>query len=362
MKEESMSKKLTFQISHRYQSMRTGTVKVNGRQLATPAIVQTGSALTTLTPAELKACGVQAIKQDALDYWRSAADYGDLHALLGWPGVLVTAAGSEQAYRWAKPRGRKQDGVSFHDPDNGQLRFYTPQDALAEQKRLGADISQGFARDAGYFAPVDDLNAAAEQNARWLAGQPALAGNLAPIVGGGLLRVRRASLNAIPAAVAGYSIMGVTSDVPVKEQNRLVTEVVGMLDEAKLRYLPTAGDLHQLAAMLLAGVDLIDSDLAGREAAMGNALVGAERLHLDRERFASDQRPLADHCKCPACRTGVSHATVHHLLVTEQPVGERYLLMHNLFTINQLVARIRDMIAEGQVPAELRKFAAPCDQ
>lgn len=357
-----MSKKLTFQINHRYQTMRTGVVTVNGRQLVTPAVVQTGSALTTLTPAELKHSGVQAIKQDAMDYWRSADDLGDLHALLGWSGILVTASGADQAYHWAKPRGRKKDGVSFHDPDNNQLRFYTPQDALAEQQRLGADISQGFARDDDYFAPVDDLNAAATQTAAWLTTQPALAGDLAPLVGGGLLRVRKASLAAIPESVAGYSIMGVTPDVPTAEQVRLVTEVVAMLDTAKLRYLPTTGDLHQLIAMLFSGVDLIDSDLAGREAAMGNALVGTQRLHIDRERFARDKQPLAPECGCPVCQVKVSRAAIHHLLVTGQPVGERYLLMHNLFTIDQLVAQIREMITTGQVTAELREFAEHCDQ
>ncbi|MGN1279757.1 MAG: tRNA-guanine transglycosylase, partial [Limosilactobacillus sp.] len=250
----------------------------------------------------------------------------------------------------------------FHDPDNGQLRFYTPENALSEQERLGADITQGFARDAAYFAPVDDLNAAAAQNARWLSAQPALTGDLAPIVGGGLRRVRQASLAAIPPAVAGYSIMGVSPDVPTGEQVRLVTAVIAMLDERKLRYLPTTGDLHQLIAMLLAGVDLIDSDLAGREAAMGNALVNTKRLHLDRERFAGDDQPLATGCSCPTCQAGISRAAIHHLLVTAQPVGERYLLMHNLFTINQLVAQVRAMIAAGQAVAELRKFTEPCDQ
>lgn len=357
-----MSKKLTFQINHREQSMRSGTVTVNDRHIATPAIVQTGSALTTLTPVELRNCGVQAVKQDALDYWRLTDNFGDLHDLLAWPGVLVTAAGSEQAYRWAKPRGRKQDGVSFHDPASGQLLFYTPQDAINEQEHLGADITQGFARDADYFAPVDDLNAAAEQNARWLAARPALAGDLAPVVGGGLLRVRRASLAAIPTTVTGYSIMGVTPDVPMSEQVRLVTEVVGMLDAPKLRYLPTPGDLHQLIAMMLAGIDLIDSDLAGREATMGNALVGTDRLHLDREKFADSDQPLAAGCGCPTCSAGISRAAIHHLLATAQPVGERYLLMHNLFTINRLVAQIRDMITAGQATAMLRKFAEPCDQ
>lgn len=356
-----MSKKLTFQIKQQYRNMRVGTVTVNGRQLTTPAIVQTGSTLTILTPTELKACGVQAIKQDAIDYWCDSQS-GDLHDLLGWPGILVTSSGAERAYQWAKPRGRKQDGVSFHDPNSGQLKFYTPEAALTMQKELGTDISQGFARDDDYFAPVDDLNAAAEQTAGWLTAQPALAGDLAPVVGGGLKRVRQASQAAVPATVTGYSILGVGPDVPTAEQVRLLSELIDMLEPAKLRYLPTIGDFHQLDAMLLGGIDMIDSDLAGREAAMGNALVGLERLHLDRERFANDGHPLAERCSCPTCRAGVSRATIHHFLITGQPVGERYLLLHNLFTVNQLVVHVRSMIARKQVSDDLRKFAEQHDQ
>lgn len=357
-----MSKKVTFQIGHCYRDMRTGMVNIGGRQLATPAVVQTGSALTTLTSAELTTCGVQAIKQDAMDYWRVASRPGDLHALLGWSGVLVTASGADQAYHWAKPRGRKQDGVSFHDPVSGQLKFYTPQAALTTQRELGADLSQGFARDDDYFAPVDDLHAAAEQTAGWLTAQPDMAGDLAPLVGGGLLRARQISLAAVPSSAAGYSILGVSQDVPVTEQARLVTELGTMLDPGKLRYLPTSGDLHQLVAMLLCGIDLIDNDLAGREAAMGNALVDFERLHLDRERFATDNRLLDNRCACPTCRGGVSRAAIHHFLVTNQPVGERYLLLHNLFTINQLLTKLRSMIAAGQLDTDLCKFAGESDQ
>ncbi|MEE6647245.1 tRNA-guanine transglycosylase [Limosilactobacillus pontis] len=355
-------KKLTFQINHHCQEMRTGTVTVNGRQLTTPAVVQTGSALTTLTPAELAECGVQAIKQDAIDYWLTASHPGDLHAFLGWSGILVTASGADRAYQWAKPRGRKHDGVSFHDPVSGQLKFYTPQDARAIQRGLGADLTTGFARADAYFAPVDDLNAAVEQTNGWLTSNPCLAGDLAPLVGGGLKWARQTSLTAVPAGASGYSILGVTPDVPVAEQGRLLNELVGMMEPTKLRYLPTSGDLHQLVAALLCGLDLIDSDLAGREAAMGNAIVGFGRLPLDRERFAGDGQALADRCNCPTCRAGVSRAAIHHLLTTSQPVGERYLLLHNLFTINQLLARIRVMIAAGQISADLRKFTRQCGQ
>lgn len=357
-----MSKELVFQIHHRYGRLRTGTVTINGRQLTTPAIVQTGSALGTLTPAELRASGVQAIKQDAMDYWRTGEQVADLHHLLGWPGILVTASGADKAYRWAKPRGRKAAGVNFHDPVSGQLKFYTPAAALQIQRALGADLTQGFARNADYFAPVDDLVAAAQQTGAWLADQPTVAGDLAPVVGGGLKRVRQASAAAVPATAGGYSIMGVDEAVPVEEQRRLVNEVLAMLDETKPCYLPTTGSVGQLAAMLLCGVDLIDSDLAGREAGMGNALVGYGRLHLDRERFAGDEQSLDPRCACDVCRRGVSRATIHHLLVNEQPLGERYLLIHNLFAVNHLVRAFRQMIEHGHVSTDFRDLAGGAHQ
>ncbi|MFR0771722.1 MAG: hypothetical protein ACLSH6_07585 [Limosilactobacillus pontis] len=48
--------------------MRVGTVTVNGRQLTTRQSSRR-ECPDYLTPTELKACGVQAIKQDAIDYW-----------------------------------------------------------------------------------------------------------------------------------------------------------------------------------------------------------------------------------------------------------------------------------------------------
>lgn len=357
-----MTTKLAFLVKHSTaMGARTGFLTVNGHQVATPAIVQTGSVIGTLTPSELAECQTQIIKVNVIDYWRHFGarlpQLGDLHRLIGWDGVILTDPGAEQAYRWAKPRGRKPSGVHFHDPQTNEMKLYTPLAALRGQAVLGADIMQSFARMADYYAPVDDLKAAVTQTTNWLQEFSLPANCLATIVGGGLKRARQANIAALPASVAGYCIAGVASMVPIEEQQRLVEEVITMLPSGGLRYLPTSGTLHQLFTMLASGVDLIDSDLAGREANMGNALVGGgHRLHLDRGHFAVDQRPIVPGCACPVCQNDISRAEIHQLLIHHQPLGERYLLLHNLFTINQMVSAFRTAIMANHQTEFLAKL------
>lgn len=339
---------------------RTGLLTVNGHQVVTPAVVQTGDVIGILTPGELSKCQTQLIKVNVINYWRRFDDHlsqlGDLHRLTGWHGVILTDPGAKQAYQWAKPRGRKPGGVHFHDPRTNEMKFYTPLEALQGQVTLGADIMQSFARMADYYAPVDDLNAAVDQTTDWLHNFPLPANCLATIVGGGLKRARQTNIAALPMSIAGYSIAGVEAMVPIGEQQRLIKELIAMLPITGLRYLPTTGNLLQLFTMLASGVDLIDSDLASRETSMGNALEGFHRLHLDRNHFSVDQSPIASGCACPVCQGGVSRARIHYLLVHHQPLGERYLLIHNLFTINQMVAKFRTAIMTNHQAEYLAKL------
>lgn len=356
-----MQASINFEIQQQDpgQSARLGNIRVNGKLMPTPNVVQTGSTIDILTAAELAATGTQAIKETALSWWLKYGDQtkqiDDLHRLLNWPGIIVTVPGTSKVYQWAKPRGRKKGGVSFHDPLTGQVKFYTPQLASQVQQCLGGDITLAFARAAAYFAPVDDLNAAVDQTADWLTA--GLAPNmLAPIVGGGLKRARQSSAAAARAAApAGYFIAGIESSVPENEQERILQEVTRMLPAAGLRYLPTSGSLHQLIAAIACGADLVDSDLAAREASLGNAIVGGHLLHLDREHFAFDPHILLDQCGCPVCQAGISRAYIHHLLDQHAPLGTRLLLLHNLFVVNYLLSEIRQAIAD-------HRFGEYCQQ
>lgn len=357
-----MVKQVEFNlIGHDHQA-RLGTLTVGHRKLTTPLLVQTGTTIATLTAAELTGLGVKAVKQSALPYWLAAGEgkhpqFGDLHQRLRWSGLLVGDSGARQAYQWAKPRGRKKGGVSFHEPATGQQKLYTPELAVEWQTKLGSDLISTFARWESYYAPVDDLQAAAKQTASWLSDQ--LPGNtLASVVGGGLRRIRQASVAAaVQATPFGYRIDGLDPVVNLHEQVRLINEVTAMLPTNGLRYLPTNGSLEQVLLATMAGVDLVDTDCAGQAAQRGVAFAGTKRIHLAKEHLIADPSPLVAGCQCPTCQAGYSRSYLHQLVLAKSPLATRLLLNHNLFTLNQLVGELQATIASNQVDDFARRLA-----
>lgn len=348
-----MKKQVKFNLNKQSGNARTGLLQVDEKQVTTPALVQTGDTITTLTPGELTKLGTTAIKQSVLPYCLAASegqhpDFGDLHTRLQWPGLVVGDTGAEQAYRWAKPRGRKKNGVSFHEPASGQQKLYTPEIAMEWQAKLGCDLQSTFARWENYYSPVDDLQAAAKQTASWL--DTANPGSLATITGGGLKRLRRFSVEAVQGhQFSGYNLAGIDEDVKLTEQVRVIRETTAMLPAAGVRYLSTCGSLEQALLAIINGIDLVDSDCAGQAARHGVAFNRTKRIHLVKEHFLADQGPLVSGCGCPTCRAGYSRSYLHQLTLAKSPLGVRLLLIHNLYAVNHLLAQLRQAIATGQV-------------
>ena len=65
-----MKKQVKFNLNKQSGNARTGLLQVGEKQVTTPALVQTGDTITTLTPGELTKLGTTAIKQSVLPYWR----------------------------------------------------------------------------------------------------------------------------------------------------------------------------------------------------------------------------------------------------------------------------------------------------
>lgn len=348
--------KLEFTINQSDGQARTGLLQVNGRQIETPALVDSGDELAKLSSIQLNQAGVNAVKTSGLKRWLKYAsmteNLGDLHQLFQWDGLLFVDLETEKAYHLAKPRGKKHDGVRFHDPVTGQLKFWQPETALQVQEALGADIFQSFDQATDYYAPVDDLNAGVNQTNDWLSDVTPKKGQaLGSVVGGGLKALRTASLKAVDeAGLSGYRLSGIPSNLDDQEFSRIVNEITPKLEEKKLRYLPAALSFNQMLAVTLAGVDLIDSNLAAKKAANGIALVnqGTTVLHLDRQHFSFDFQVLDRQCACATCRAGYSRALLHSLITNHSLYGEQLLLQHNLFTLNKLMGGLRQAIKNRQ--------------
>ncbi|MRN06361.1 tRNA-guanine transglycosylase [Lactobacillus sp. 0.1XD8-4] len=355
---------LRFIINNADETARTGILQVNDQRVRTPILVQTGDELARLAPLKLEQIGVKITKVNGLKWWlkygEELSKVGDLHQLYHWNGLMLVDLQTDYAYQLAKPRGKKNNGVRFHDPETGQLKFWQPETALKVQKILGADVFQSFDRAGDYYDPVDDLAAGVAQTQAWLEINKKVAGmTFANVVGGGLKKLRQESVKAVMAdAFAGYEISGIPSTLSNQEFNRIINEMVSMLPNEQLRYLPTATTLTQMLFAVLAGVDLIDSDLATKKAAKGVALVGKglESLHLDRQHFRFDKRPLEQGCGCPVCQTGYSRALIHNLIIDGRFYGEQLLLQHNLFTLNRLINNLQQAIAAQQIKSFVQEL------
>lgn len=348
--------KLEFTINQSDHQARTGLLQVNGRQIETPALVASGDELAKLSPIQLNQAGVSAVKTSGLKRWLKydsmTEKLGDLHHFFQWDGLLLVDLGTEEAYHLAKPRGKKHDGVRFHDPATGQLKFWQPETALQVQEALGADIFQSFDQATDYYAPVDDLKAGVKQTSDWLSVvKPQKGQSLGSIGGGGLKDLRTASIKAVDEAeLSGYRLSGIPNNLDDQEFSRIINEITPKLEEEKLRYLPAALSFDQMIEAILAGVDLIDSNLAAKKAANGIALVnqGATVLHLDRQHFSFDSEVLDRQCACVTCRAGYSRALLHSLITNHSFYGEQLLLQHNLFTLNKLMSSLRQAIKYHQ--------------
>lgn len=348
--------KLEFTINQNDRQARTGLLQVNGRQIETPALVASGDELAKLSPSQLNQAGVSAVKTSGLKRWLKydsvTEKLGDLHQLFQWDGLLFVDLETEEAYRLAKPRGKKHDGVRFHDPVTGQLKFWQPETALQIQEVLGADIFQSFDQATDYYAPVDDLKAGVKQTNDWLSvvvSQKEEA--LGSIVGGGLKDLRTASIEAVDeAGLSGYRLSGIPSNLDDQEFSRIINEITPKLAEQKLRYLLAELSFDQMLVAILAGVDLIDSNLAAKKAANGIALVnqGGAALHLERQHFSFDSQVLDRQCACATCHAGYSRALIHSLITNHSFYGEQLLLQHNLFTLNKLMSSLRQAIKNHQ--------------
>ena len=69
-------------------------------------------------------------------------------------------------------------------------------------------------------------------------------------------------------------------------------------------------------------------------------------LNLRNARFAEDQEPLDNRCRCDTCAT-YSRAYLHHLVKSQEILGAMLMTEHNIAFYQQLMQAMRDAIRDG---------------
>jgi queuine tRNA-ribosyltransferase len=365
-----------FTIEHNQGSARVGEFPTPHGLLATPAFMPVGTqaAIKTLTPEEVAAAGVEMLLCNAYHlYLRPGVGtvqrLGGVHRFMGWSGPVLTDSGGFQVFSMGALSRVDESGVLFRSHLDGSEHLFSPERAIANQARLGADIIMCLDHCIGYGAGKEKVRQAMERTHRWAeichrfhavsetsgetSGRQALFG----IVQGGVFEDLRAEsarhITGIP--FQGYAIGGLAVGESKAQMYETTKQVTALLPKDRPRYLMGVGSPEDLVECVARGVDLFDCVLPTRVARHGGLFTNHGRVDITSRRFMDQAGPVDADCDCYACRH-FSAAYLCHLFRTNELLAPRLASIHNLRFIMRLMADVRRSIAEGRFEVFRREF------
>ncbi|MDR2671235.1 MAG: tRNA guanosine(34) transglycosylase Tgt [Oscillospiraceae bacterium] len=287
---------------------------------------------------------------------------GGLHGFMRWPGPMLTDSGGFQVFSLASLRRVTEEGVWFASHIDGRRLFLGPEESMAIQASLGADIAMAFDECVSNPAPRDYVEASCARTARWLtrcrdewrrltAGDGAQNPDQALFginQGGTYDDLRVAHMREIAAlALPGYAIGGLAVGESTEEMYRIISLVEPHMPADRPRYLMGVGTPGNLLEAVARGMDFFDCVLPARNARHGHLYTEEGCLNIKNEKYARDAAPVDAACGCPLCRH-FSRAYLRHLFKAGEILALRLSVLHNLFFYNRLMAEIRGAIDEGR--------------
>lgn len=400
----SMSRPISFTvIAHDYESRaRCGVLQTPHGDVATPVFMPVGTRATvkSLSPDELREHGATIILGNTYHLFVQPghdliARYGGLHRFMAWDRPILTDSGGFQVFslvyggiadeiKGRSPSGGlssrqpnmvkvSEEGVRFRSYLNGSLHDFPPERSIAVQHDLGADIILCFDELPPLRAGYDYTATSMERTHRWAQrcltyhqrcremerGNAPRQGLFGIVHGGIYPDLRRQSAEYISSLPFDGVCIGGSLGSHKAQMYEVVDMTVPHLLEHWPRHLLGVGDVDDLFEGVARGIDMFDCVLPTRLGRHGGALIRDParrwRLNVTNAHLREDHSPLQEGCPCMTCRT-FSRAYIHHLFRAKELLGIRLVSLHNVAFLLNLMAEIRQSIAEGQFAALRRAW------
>ncbi|MDQ3721089.1 MAG: tRNA guanosine(34) transglycosylase Tgt [Actinomycetota bacterium] len=386
-----------FRIDARDGCARAGVLSLAHGDVHTPAFVPLASTATvkTLHAAEVAELGYEMVLGNTFHLFiRPGAEHvgemGGLHEFMGWRRPIITDSGGFQVFSLGHgsvadeikrsgrsrggpggvtPRGDQsrvldiaEEGVTFRSYLDGGERFMGPETSMEVQALLGSDAALAFDECTPAHVDRDYTARAMQRTHRWLDRCVAWHSEHAPkdqllygIVQGGVYEDLRAeSAQRVAAATPrGVAVGGSLGQTKEEMQTVVGWSLRGLPDEAP-RHLLGIGDVDDILSAVAAGIDTFDCATPTRLGRHGTALVPdpSSRFRLDLAKGAARglRAPIAEGCRCPACREH-TRGYLHYLIRAEELTGARLVTLHNLTFMAELMSGIRAAVGEGRLGA-----------
>lgn len=359
---------------------RRGVVHTVHGDFQTPCFMNVGTAaaikggLSSLDLKELK-CQVELCNTYHLHLRPGdevVKQMGGLHRFMNWDRPILTDSGGFQVFSLAKLRKIKEEGVYFSSHIDGRKIFMGPEQSMQIQSNLGSTIAMAFDECIENPAEFDYVKKSVERTSRWLdrciselARLNGLPDTVNPhqmlfaINQGGTYKDIRADHMKLLAQkpVDGIAIGGLAVGEPTEVMYDIIETVIPHAPQNKPRYLMGVGTPSNIIEAVYRGVDMFDCVMPTRNARHASIFTWQGVTHITNEKYMTDDLPLDTECDCPTCRN-FSRAYIRHLFKTEERLGGRLAVQHNLYFYNTLLERIRDAIDNGSFES-FRKHYSP---
>ncbi|WP_297772024.1 tRNA guanosine(34) transglycosylase Tgt [uncultured Roseovarius sp.] len=350
---------------------RTGAIETPRGEIRTPAFMPVGTAATVkaMMPESVAATGADILLGNTYHLMlrpgaERVARLGGLHRFMNWKKPILTDSGGFQVMSLAGLRKLTEEGVTFKSHIDGSKHELTPERSMEIQRLLGSDIVMCF--DECPALPASDKAVAESMrlSMRWAARSKEAFGDrpghaLFGIMQGGVTPELREESAAALTEIGfdGYAVGGLAVGEGQEAMFGVLDYAPGFLPEDKPRYLMGVGKPDDIVGAVKRGIDMMDCVLPSRSGRTGQAWTRRGQVNIKNARHQDDPRPLDEACGCPACRN-YSRAYLHHVFRSQEMISGMLLTWHNLHYFQEIMAGMREAIAEKRFAAWEAEFHA----
>ncbi len=290
---------------------------------------------------------------------------GGLHKFMVWDKPILTDSGGFQVFSLTGLRKIKEEGVYFSSHIDGKKIFMGPEESMQIQSNLASTIAMAFDECPPYPATREYMQNSVDRTTRWLKRcikemnrlnslDDTINKNqmLFGINQGGTysdIRIEHAKVIS-DLNLDGYAVGGLAVGETHQEMYRILEDVVPYLPQNKPTYLMGVGTPENILEAVDRGVDFFDCVLPARNGRHAHVYTNKGKLNLNNAKYELDERPIAEDCNCPACRT-YSRAYIRHLFKAKEMLAMRLCVLHNLYFYNNMMEEIRDALEKGEFKA-----------
>ena len=361
-----------FDIQASEGQARTGVLRTPRGDIPTPAFMPVGTAgaVKALTMDQVRATGARIILGNTVHLMlrpgaERVARLGGLHRFGGWEGPILTDSGGFQVMSLSKLTRISEEAAVFASPIDGSRHILSPERSIQIQADLlGSDIVMQLDECVAWPAEETRARGAMELSARWGRRSKAAFGERHDQAlfgiqqGSTFAHLRKESAERlIDIGFDGYAIGGLAVGEGHEAMCAVLDYAPAQLPVHRPRYLMGVGKPIDLVEAVARGVDMFDCVLPTRSGRHGQAWTWDGPILMKNARFAEDETPLDGMSLC-AASSRYSKAYLHHLIKSDEILGQVLLSWHNIAHFQALMAAMRTSIRAGTFETFRKDFHA----